>query len=517
MDIDEVRAAAESESSYLNDKACIRIFVASEAKDPCAVPVLSTCEAATGNESLQARVIRTGSCGCRDLEPVLIIESTGRPSVLYNNVTPDTALDLIKSFVAQDAAGCIPHISHLPFSPQNRITLRNCGWIDPENINHYIVRGSGYAGLWRALHVMGPQLGKLIPSAMRGRGGPGFSTAAGIQKCSESSGDKYVVCNAVGAGPGASPSKLLLESDPHSVLEGMLISACALGASRCIIYVNAGRGLSERLGKALEQMRKYNLLGCGILDSGFDAEIEIEEVPDSLVSIHRSELLRCTDEPQPMPNVRPTYPGNERFAAGPAAIFNPEIMAALSGILPDAVEERKGTKIVTLSGSVVHRHTAEVPFGTPIRSIIDTVGGGTESGKQIKAVQLGGPAGVLIHASEIDLEVGCGKPEESHSNVGSGEIQVFDSDSSAAGIAGAIIASLRDQSCGRCLLCLEGSRQVSNILSDITDGRGTPQDLNLSIELGEEMRAGCGCAFGRSAAEQFLSSLKFFRNEWFPV
>jgi NADH:ubiquinone oxidoreductase subunit F (NADH-binding) len=513
MDIHEIRAAAESESSYLNDQASIRLFVASEANNSRAARLLERCQAAKGKIGPQVEVIRTGSFGCYDLEPLLIIEGPGRSAVLYNNVASDTALDLVNSLLVQEIAAVNPEISDLPlFSLQKRIALRNCGLVDPGNINHYIVRGGGYTGLSRALHGSRDRTRNSILAVLQGRGGPGFSTAGKIQECHAAEGDKYVICNAVAAGPGASAAKLLLESDPHSVLEGILISACAAGASHCIIYVNAGRGLTGSLGKASEQMRRYGLLGRGILGSEFSAEIEVEEVPDSMAAVHRSELLRSIDESQPLPHVRPTYPGIERFAKGTAAIYNPETMAAVSGIFLGGVGETKRTKIVTLSGGVVHTCTAEVPLGTSICSIIDVVGGGTANGKAVKAVQLGGPSGVLIGASEIDLEVGCGISEESHSNIGSGEIRVFSADSEAAGIAGAVMAGLHDQSCGKCLLCFEGSRQISNILSDIGESKGKPQELNLLIELGEAMRAGCGCAFGRGAAEQFQSILRLMRG-----
>jgi NADH-quinone oxidoreductase subunit F len=515
MDIDEIRAGAELESPDLKNKAGIGIFVVSEPGDSRGARIWDACEAATKNTGLKARIIRTGSCGCYDLEPILIIESPERPAVLCNT-TPDTAVHLINNFMAQDITGGTRRLSDLPaFKLQNRIALRNCGWIDPENINHYIARGGGYTGLSRALHMKRPQLVKLITSAMRGRGGPGFSTAAKIQECRESAGDKYVVCNAVDASPGASTAKLLLESDPHSVLEGMLISAYTVGASHCIICVNATFGLTERLANALEQMRKYSLLGCRILDSEFEAEIEIEEVPDPLVAVHRSELLRSIDELQAMPQLRPTYPGMKRFAAGPTAILNPETMAAISGIFLNGIGESGGTKVVTLSGSVTHGYTVEVPFGISLSTIIAIIGGGVAEGKEIKAVQLGSPAGGLIDSTGLDLQVGCAISEESHSNVGSGEILVFDTDSDAAGIAGSVMARIQDQSCGKCLLCLEGSRQISNILSDIATSKGKSRDLNLLIEIGEAMKAGCNCAFGRSAADSFLSSMKLFHKEWF--
>jgi NADH-quinone oxidoreductase subunit F len=502
--------------------------------------VANTIQTEIDKHGIKAKVITTGSFGYFDLEPVLLIEKQGQPVILYHHVTPERASELFNDYLIKgnprsDIAFCsigrdkrenIPHASDLPlFNLQNRIALRNCGYINPENINHYILRGQGYQGLSKALQMnQQDMIEELSKSGLRGRGGAGYFTSDKWKICHEAEGsEKYLICNAIDADPRAHTSRLLLEGDPHSVLEGMLISAYAVGASRCIVCVNAEYGpVIKRLRKALEQMREYRLLGQNILDSNFSSDIDIKEVPSSFVSGEETAILRCLEEKQVMPYLRPPYPAHRGLAGKPTLINHLETMSNVSAIFQNdsqwysgfGTEKSKGAKVITLSGNIVHPYTVEVPFGTTLRSMVEDIGGGVSKGKKIKAVQFGGPTGTFFTPDALNIQMDYETIGEAGSVIGSGTIEVFDNDSCAVEMTKNIISYIQTQSCGKCVFCREGSYQMSDILGDISEHLGKPQDLDLLIEIGEAMKIGCICGLGRTAPNPVLSSVKLFHNEY---
>jgi NADH-quinone oxidoreductase subunit F len=540
MDFEQVYTKAESECAYLSDKSCIRVIIGSSINNPDAANVFNSFQGEIDSHYIKVRVITTGSFGYYDLEPVVIIEKPGPSAVLYNNVTPEIASELVNDYLLNDnprpdKAFCsigsdkinnIPHISDLPlFNLQNRIALRNCGTIDPENINQYILKGQGYSGLTKALQMNQQEvIEELKKSGLRGRGGAGYFTADKWRICHDTEGsEKYVICNAVDGDPRARTARLLLESDSHSVLEGMLIGAYAIGASHCIVCVNAEYDTAiRRLRKALEQMREYGLLGHNILDSDFDSEIEIKEVPASFVSGEETALLRCMEEKQIMPYMRPPYPATHGFRDMPTSIDNVETLSNVSAIFQNGspwysgfgTEQSKGSKVITLTGHVVHKYSVEVPFGTTLRSIVEDIGGGVSNGKDIKAVQFGGPTGNFFAADSLDIRVDYETIEGAGSIIGSGTVEVFNNDSCAVEMTKDIISYIQTQSCGKCVFCREGSYQMMDFLKDISENMGKPQDIDLLIELGEAMKIGCICGLGRTAPNPVLSSIRLFRNEY---
>jgi NADH-quinone oxidoreductase subunit F len=540
MNFEQIYAKAKSECNYLNDKDCMKIFIGSSIGHSTAADVFNTFQMEIDKHEIKAKRITTGSFGYHDLEPVVLIEKPGPFAILYNNVTPEIASELVNDYLMNDnprpdRAFCsigsdkinnIPHISDLPlFNLQKRIALRNCGTINPENINHYILKGQGYNGLTKALQMNQQEvIEELKKSRLRGRGGAGYFAADKWRICHDAEGsEKYVICNAVDADPRALTARLLLESDPHSVLEGILISAYAVGASRSIVCVNAEYNLAiRRLRNALEQMREYTLLGPHILDSAFDSEIEIKEVPASFVSGEETALLRCMEEKQIMPYIRPPYPAANGFRDTPTLINNVETLSNVSAIFQNGskwysgfgTEQSKGSKVITLMGHAVYKYTVEVPFGTTLRSIVEDIGGGVSNGKKIKAVQFGGPTGAFLTVDSLDIPVDYERIEEAGSIIGSGTIEVFNSDSCAVEMTKHIISYIQAQSCGKCVFCREGSYQMADILKDISEQMGKPQDLDLLIDLGEKMKIGCICGLGRTAPNPVLSSIKFFRNEY---
>jgi NADH-quinone oxidoreductase subunit F len=540
MNFEAICARAESECSYLNDRDYMKIYVGSSANHSTAASVVNTFQTEIDKSGIKARVITTGSFGYYDLEPIVLIEKPDQSTVLYNNITPEIASGLVNDYLINDdprpdRAFCsigsdkiknIPHISDLPlFNLQNRIALRNCGSIDPENINHYLLKGQGYSGLSKALRMNQQDvIEEVKKSGLRGRGGAGFFTADKWKICHEAEGSgKYVICNAVDSDPRANTARLLLESDPHSVLEGMLISGYAVGASHCLVAVNAEYDLAiKRLRKALEQMKGYGLLGRNILDSTFSFDIEIKEVPASFISGEETALLCCLGKKQVMAYMRPPYPAIRGFEEKPTLINNLETLSNVSAIFQNGsqwysgfgTEKSRGAKVMTLSGKAVHQYTVEVPFGTTLRSIVEDIGGGVSSGKNIKAVQFGGPTGAFFTADSLDIHVDYEAIEEAGSIIGSGTVEVFDSDSCAVEMTKDIISYIQTQSCGKCVFCREGSYQMSDILNEISEHLGKPQDLDLLIELGEAMKIGCICGLGRTAPNPVLSSIKLFRNEY---
>jgi NADH-quinone oxidoreductase subunit F len=540
VNYEQIYATAESECNYLKDEDCIKIYIGASADNSTVVGVFDGFQVEIDKKHLNARAIRTGSFGYYALEPVALIEKPGQSAVLYNNVTPEIASELINDYLLNsnprpDIAFCsigsekidgIPDISTLPlFNLQNRIALRNCGYIDPENIDHYILRGRGFSGLSRALKMnQRDVIEELEKSGLRGRGGAGYSTADKWKICHDTeNSEKYVVCNAVDSDPRALTARLLLEGDPYSVLEGMLIGAYAVGASCCIVCVNAGYGQAiGRLRKALEQMREYGLVGDNIMDSTFSSEIEIREVTASFVSGEETALLRSLEEKQAMPYLRTIYPAVSGLAGKPTLINNLETFSNVSTIFQNSsewysgfgTEQSRGTKVITLTGNVVNGYTVEVPFGTTLRSIVADIGGGAQEGKGIKAVQFGGPTGAYFAAGSLDIPISYEAIIEAGSIIGSGTVEVFGSNSCAVEMARDVISYIQTQSCGKCVFCREGSYQMLNILEDISKNVGKPQDVDLLIELGEAMKLGCICALGRTAPNPVLSSIKLFQNDY---
>ncbi len=539
MNFTQVYAKAESECSYLKDKDCTRVYISSD-DNTDKTSIYNTFSAGIDRHGIKAKVIVTGSSGYYDLEPMVQIEKPRYLSILYGNMTPEKASILVDNYLVNEnpvpdivfgSIGSvkidgISDIAELPlFKLQNRIALRNCGLIDSGEINHYILRGQGYGGLAKVLQVNKVDvINELKKSGLRGRGGAGYFTADKWQICFDSEGDeKYVICNAVDADPHSLAAKLILESDPHSVLEGMLIAAYVIGASRCFICVNnrykqAIKGLT----KALEQMKEYNLVGNNILDTNFSTEIEIREVADSLVSGEETALICSIEGKQAMPYLRTVYPAVSGLYRKPTLINNLETLSGVSAIFQNSpewysgfgTEQSRGTKIITLAGSVKHKYTVEVPFGTTLQSMVMGIGGGVPDGKVIKAVQFGGPTGAFFSIDSLNLSIDYETMKIAGSVIGSGVVEVFDSSSCVVEIARDASHFICAQSCGKCVFCREGCIQMYDILKDISEYRGKPGDIDLLIELGEAMMTGSICGLGSTAPNPVLSSIRHFYDDY---
>jgi NADH-quinone oxidoreductase subunit F len=418
---------------------------------------------------------------------------------------------------------------------EQRVASRNRDRIDPRDISAYVEKCGGYSGLERATGL-GPQgvIAELRESGLRGRGGAGYPTAAKWQACRDADGDeKYAVCNAVDSDPLARTARLLLGSDPHSVLEGLLIGAYAVGATRCFVCVNSEYAEEIALVRhALQQMRGRGLLGEDILGAGLSCDIEVEPIAASLVAGEETALLRALETRQALPYLRPPYPVVKGLHGRPTLIDSAETLANVSAILqghPAAMAHpgtpaSPGTKMVTVWGGASsgqardcgtsHGRTVEIPFGTTIRAAVEAIGGFSPGDPGVKAVQFGGPTGRFFAGSSLDTPITYEDMGAAGSIIGSATIEVLSSGSCAVEMARDAMAYLRDQSCGQCVVCREGTYQMAAILDDIAEFRGEPQHLELLLELGEAMKAGSICGLGKTARAPVVSSIELFAEDY---
>ena len=507
MDYQQIHLKAEGACGYLTDEGCVTIYVASSADNPIISGVLDSFRAEVEKNDIKAEMFSTGSFGYYDLEPIVIIKKLHKPTIFYHNITPEMTSELVTEYLVKDnprlelALGKsgdnnlvgITNISELPLlNLQNRLTLKNCGVIDPENICEYILIDNGYRGLATALQMDRDEVIKKLKK-------PNLND--------KETDEKYIICNAIDADPKSLTNKLLLEGVPHSVLEGFLINAYSFGATRGFICVNEEYETAvNRLELALEQMKEYNLLGDNILESGFSFDIEVREVPSSLVMKEDTALVRCLSGKQPIPYLLTVPLIDKGLSDMPTLITNAEVLSRLSATFQN--DKAPHTRIVTLCGDINHEYTVEVPRDITFRQIIDDIGGSTSSGKAIKAILAGGPNGRFLSPDVSE------KPLGNVSEDSPGIIEVFGGDSSVVETTRDVMAYLQSQSCGKCVFCREGTYQISDILDDIITGKAAPDDLELIQKLCEGMKQGSICGLGKKAADPVLSSLELFRADY---
>jgi NADH:ubiquinone oxidoreductase subunit F (NADH-binding)/NAD-dependent dihydropyrimidine dehydrogenase PreA subunit len=418
---------------------------------------------------------------------------------------------------------CIPAFFDLPMlKPQVRIVLRNCGIIDPEDIDQYLAV-DGYRGLMKAL-AMAPEdvIGVVRQAGLRGRGGAGFPTFRKWTVCRNAPGDrKYLICNADEGDPGAFMNRSLIESDPHAVLEGMLIAGYAIGADKGIIYIRAEYPLAiERLKNAINQMKAYGLLGDKILGSDFGFEIKIKEGAGAFVCGEETALIGSIEGKRGMPKSRPPFPAIAGLFGKPTIINNVETMGTLPNILRNGAEwytkfgkeGNRGTKTFSLVGKIRRPGLIEVQLGTPLREIIFDIGGGVQ--KNFKAIQTGGPSGGCLSEEFLDLPVDYESLSGAGSIMGSGGLIVMDEDTCIVDVAKYFLDFTQKESCGKCVPCRVGTRHMVEILDRITHGEGNPDDLLALRTLGDTIKKGALCGLGQSVPNPVLTTLRYFRNEY---
>lgn len=502
-----------------------------------ALDVLKGIDAFLEENKIAAKVIQVGCIGPCYLEPLMDIRLPGQPRVSYNNVNEKTLPIILKSHLLEgvphaklalgnfgkDTFNEIPRFFDLPMlKPQVRIVLRNCGFVDPEDIDQYLAL-DGYQGLMKALKMSPDEvIGVVRQSGLRGRGGAGFPTFKKWTVCRNAPGEqKYLICNADEGDPGAFMNRSLIESDPHAVLEGMLIAGYAIGATKGVIYIRAEYPLAiERLKKAIEQMRAYGLLGEKILGSSFDFDIKIKEGAGAFVCGEETALIGSIEGKRGMPRSRPPFPAISGLYGCPTIINNVETLGTLPNILRNGAEwytkfgkeGNRGTKTFSLVGKVRRPGLIEVQLGTPLREIIFDIGGGVQ--KNFKAIQTGGPSGGCLSEEFLDLPVDYESLASAGSIMGSGGLIIMDEDTCIVDVAKYFLDFTQKESCGKCVPCRVGTRHMVELLEKITHGEGVPEDLMALRTLGDTIKKGALCGLGQTAPNPVLTTLRYFRNEY---
>jgi NADH-quinone oxidoreductase subunit F len=501
---------------------------------------LQALEEKLAETEIDAEVIQVGCIGMCFNEPLVDIVKPGRPRISYGSLNPDRVREIVDSYLVgddprpdlaiatidDDPFGEIPSWNEMPFyRGQTRRVLRNCGFVDPEQIDDYVARG-GYHALAKALDGMSPKeiIEEVKASGLRGRGGAGFPTGLKWDFTYSAPGDqKYVVCNFDEGDPGAFMNRSEVEGDPHRLLEGMAIAAYAVGADRGYIYVRAEYPLAiQRLRKAIAQASETGFLGHEILRSGFSFEIVLKEGAGAFVCGEETALMRSIEGRRGMPRPRPPFPAQSGLWGKPTLLNNVGTLFNIADIIENGAAwfaqvgtgKSKGTKVFSLVGQVAHSGLVEVPFGTPLREIIFGIGGGIRDGKAFKAVQTGGPSGGCLPASKLDLPVDYETLAEAGSIVGSGGMVVVNEETCMVDIARFFLEFTQSESCGKCVPCRLGTKRMLETLERITYGQGREGDIDLLLELADTVQGASMCGLGQTSPNPVITTIRYFRDEY---
>ena len=487
----------------------------------------------------EVKIVQTGCFGLCALGPIMIVYPDG---TFYTQVTVDDVAEIVEEHLLKGrpvsrlvydevadghkVEGSVSLSDTAFYKSQLRLALRNCGVINPENIDEYIAM-DGYSALGKCLTEMSREdvIKTITDSGLRGRGGGGFPTgrkwlfAAG----GEPGTKKYVVCNADEGDPGAFMDRSILEGDPHAVIEAMAIAAYAIGADEGYVYVRAEYPIAvKRLSIAIAQAREYGLLGNGIFGTDFNFDLKIRLGAGAFVCGEETALLNSIEGMRGEPRPRPPFPAVKGLFGQPTIINNVETYANIPQIILKGAEwfntigseKSKGTKVFALGGKIRHTGLVEVPMGTPLSTIINEIGGGIPGGKKFKAAQTGGPSGGCIPASLIDTPVDYDSLIAIGSMMGSGGLIVMDEDNCMVDIAKFFLTFTVDESCGKCTPCREGTKRMLEILDRITEGKGEEGDIERLEELAYTIKATALCGLGQTAPNPVLSTIRYFRDEY---
>ena len=486
------------------------------------------------NNITNVRVIQTGCFGLCAKGPIVII----RPEdTFYAHVKPEDCEEIIKTHIIEgktvdrllckDIDGTIvKRLDELNFyKKQKRIALKNCGVIDPENIDEYIAF-DGYKSIYKVLTEMTPDqvIEEISKSGLRGRGGAGFPTGKKWSFAQKEQADqKYIICNADEGDPGAFMDRSILEGDPHSVIEAMAIAGYSIGATQGYIYVRAEYPIAvQRLKIAIKQAREYGLLGKDIFGLGFDFDVDIRLGAGAFVCGEETALLESIEGKRGQPRVKPPYPASKGLFGKPTVINNVETLANITRIILNGAEwyssigteTSKGTKVFALGGNVNNVGLVEVPMGTTLREIIYDIGGGIPQGKAFKAAQTGGPSGGCIPAEHIDTPIDYESLAQIGSMMGSGGLIVMDETKCMVDIARFYLDFTVSESCGKCTPCRIGTKRMLELLNKICDGKGEEEDIYKLEKLAHIIQKASICGLGQTAPNPVLSTLKYFRDEY---
>ena len=480
------------------------------------------------------RVVQTGCFGLCAKGPIVII----RPEdVFYSLVTPEDAEEIIEKHIVGGEIverllckdvdnSVVKKLDDLSFyKKQKRIALKNCGVIDPEDIDEYIAF-DGYKALEKVLFTMTPDevIKTVTDSGLKGRGGAGFLTGKKWEFTKIATGDqKYVVCNADEGDPGAFMDRSILEGDPHCVVEAMMIAGFTIGANKGYIYVRAEYPIAvQRFQKAIDQAREYGILGKNIWGTGFDFDLEIRLGAGAFVCGEETALLESIEGRRGQPRLKPPFPANAGLFQKPTLINNVETYANITKIILNGAdwyasigtENSKGTKVFALGGNVVNTGLVEVPMGTTLREIIFDIGGGIPNGRKFKAAQTGGPSGGCITEENLDTPIDYDSLKAIGSMMGSGGLIVMDDSKCMVNLAKFYLGFTVDESCGKCTPCRVGTKRLLEILERITEGKGEDGDIEKLEKLSRNIKNASVCGLGQTAPNPVESTLKYFREEY---
>ena len=501
------------------------------------------------------KIAQTGCLGFCEKEPLVEIAGKGKPRVMYSNITQDRISDVVNGYLendfrktkrilgqfrdprsiletdinnpldAVDPLEGIPFLEDIPFyNTQLKVAMRNCGYIDPDCIEEYIARG-GYFPFFQTLFDLQPEeiIETIKQSGLRGRGGGGFPAGIKWATCAKQKGEKYIICNADEGDPGAYMDRSILEGDPHSVIEGMLIAGVAIGSNHGFIYARNEYPLAvKRLITAIKQAEDYGLLGENIAGSDFSFSIKISTGAGAFVCGESTALMASLEGNVGRPRAKYVHTVEKGFRDNPSNLNNVETYANVPAIIAKGAEwyagmgtkGSKGTKVFSLVGKIKNTGLVEVSMGTALRTIIYDIGGGLPRKKKFKAVQTGGPSGGCIPEQFLDLGVDFDELLKVGSMMGSGGMIVMDQDTCMVDIARYFVDFLKEESCGQCNPCREGLKQMLTILNRICEGHGKKGDIELLEELGSFSQKFSLCGLGTSAPNSVLTSILYFRDEY---
>ena len=483
----------------------------------------------------EVQVIRTGCFGLCAAGPVVVVYPEG---IYYSHVKPEDVEEIVNEHIIKgrpvqrliykehDESGVNTTLNDSDFyKKQHRIALRNCGMIDPENIDEYIAF-DGYKALGKVLTEMTRDevVDTIIRSGLRGRGGGGFPTGLKWKFAKAPESDvKYVCCNADEGDPGAFMDRSVLEGDPHSVLEAMTIAGYAIGAQQGYIYVRAEYPIAvKRLRVAIGQAREYGLLGDNIMGTGFKFDIDLRLGSGAFVCGEETALLASIEGGRGEPRPRPPFPAVKGLFGKPTLLNNVETYANICQIILNGAEwfasmgteKSKGTKVFALGGKINNTGLVEIPMGTTLREVIYEIGGGIPNGKKFKAARTGGPSGGCIPAEHLDIPIDYDNLISIGSMMGSGGMIVMDEDNCMVNIAKFFLEFTVDESCGKCPPCRIGTRRMLEMLEKITSGKGEPGDIEKLEKLAYNIKAAALCGLGQTAPNPVLSTIRYFRDEY---
>ena len=524
---------------YSSKKTVILVGTATCGRSAGALDTINAIENFTNSNGIECEIIEVGCIGLCYAEPLVVIYSEDKPGVCYGEVDEKKVKTILKAHLidhnpmqkyslgtfGDEKVEGFPVLFNEPvLKYQVRRALAKCGIIDPTKLEHYLSFG-GYEGLKNAFEI-GPEkvIETVKDSGLRGRGGAGFPTWRKWQFCHDSDSDqKYLICNADEGDPGAFMNRALLEGDPHALLEGMIISGYALGASTGYIYCRAEYPLAlERLHLSIEQAKDIGLLGSNILDSGFDFNIKIKEGAGAFVCGEETALIASIEGYRGMPRPRPPFPAVKGLWGKPTIINNVESLACVSLILKNGAEwfsevgteSSTGTKTIALVGKIKNTGLVEVPLGTTLEDLVFKVGGGIPNGKKFKAVKTGGPSGGCVPLELLNTPVDYDSLNSVGTIMGSGGVVVMDEDTCMVDFARFFLDFAEKESCGKCVPCRLGTKQMLDILEDIVNGKGKIEDIKLLEDLSEGIISGSLCGLGQTAPNPVKTTLKYFREEY---